>query len=273
MLKDDYAGYKFVTCYDRMNRYSSLKWGSVYSRSKFVALINDFYPDAAFLDQNSLIFSTWSEEFYYEEFIRKFGKKILLYDGPFSEEEISKLRVKGLHLNKKYIGRIHNIFEIDTIDSWQYIEIDHDPVWQRTFDPDSVSPDEKYFNSGSEKIVNNWHRNGDEAYSGKNSALLQNENNFAFDYAIPSPQTGQFYQVTVWKKGDSENTLIVACSIDSGEFWAGSNEVVATSTNGWKKLRLRFHVPEGIKKGIKVYVWNNSPEMVYLDDFTVTRIK
>ena len=74
---------------------------------------------------------------------------------------------------------------------------------------------------GSEKIVNNWHRNGDEAYSGKNSALLQNENNFAFDYAIPSPQTGQFYQVTVWKKGDSENTLIVAGSIDSGEFWAG----------------------------------------------------
>jgi hypothetical protein len=273
LLVNDYKDYKKITCSDRINKFSSLRWGSSYSKSKFIPLINEYYPDAAFFDQNNQIFASWNEEFSFGDFIKKYGKKLLIYDGPTSDEEFARWRSNGVFLNKRYKGRVHNIYELDTIDSRISLQQEFMVVWQKTFDPDSVTSDQQYFVCKNEKITNNYHRNNEVFYSGLYCAKMEKDNNFAFDYQIPDVQTGQLYQLTLWVKSEGEHTQIVASSINPGEFWAGSQDVVATGIDGWRKIRLRFHVPEGLTKGLKTYIWNTSAEKVYMDDFTITRLK
>jgi hypothetical protein len=273
LLETVFKDYKQITCYDRINKYSSLRWGSSYSKSKFIPLINEFFPNAAFFDQSNQLFASWTEQYSYGEFIKKYSKKLLIYDGPTSDEEFVKWRSNGIFLNKRYKGRVHNIYEVDTIDSRLSLLQQFDVKWQKTFDPDSVTSDEKYFICNTEKIVNNYHRNNELAYSGLSCAKMENENNFAFDYQIPDIQSGQFYQATLWVKSEGEHTQIVASSINPGEFWAGSQEVVATGIDGWRKIRLRFHIPDSLTKGLKLYAWNTSTEKAFLDDFTITRLK
>lgn len=273
LLETDFKDYKKITCSDRTNRYSSLRWGSSYSKSKFIPMISEFYPDAAFFDQNNQTFATWTEEHSYNDFIKKYGKKLLIYDGPTSEEEFAKWRLNGIFLNKRYKGRVHNIYELDTVDSRISLQQEFEVIWQKTFDPDSVTSDQQYFVCNNEKIVNNYHRNGEAFYSGLFSAKMEKENNFAFDYQIPDVQSGQLYQLTLWVKSEGEHTQIVASSINPGEFWAGSQEVVAKGIDGWRKIKLRFHIPNNLTKGLKTYVWNTSAEKVYMDDFTITRLK
>lgn len=273
LLETDFKDYKKITCSDRTNRYSSLRWGSSYSKSKFIPLINEFYPDAVFFDQNNQTFASWTGEYSYNDFIKKYGKKLLIYDGPTSDEEFAKWRSNGVFLNKRYKGRVHNIYELDTIDSRMSLQQEYEVIWQKTFDPDSVSSEQQFFICKNEKIVNNYHRNNEVFYSGLFCAKMENENNFAFDYQLPDAQPGQLYQLTLWVRSEGEHTQIVASSINPGEFWAGSQELVATGIDGWRKIRLRFHVPGNLTKGLKIYVWNTSTEKVYMDDFTITLLK
>ncbi len=79
--------------------------------------------------------------------------------------------------------------------------------------------------------------------------------------------------MTLWVRSEGKKTQIVASSINPGEFWAGSQELVAKGIDGWRKIRLRFHVPGNLTKGLKIYVWNTSTEKVYMDDFTITLLK
>lgn len=272
-LKTDFPEYVKTNYLDRINKYSALRWGNDYSRSKFNDALAFNYPEALFYDFGRNSFQNWHGDITLDEFLKKYGKKILLIDGPFSQEEIIRVRDKSLFLNKKYIGRIHNIYEIDTTDSKIFLNREYETKWQIVFDPDSVSTDGNFFVNGKHKIPNTWHRNSEMFFSGNNSAKLSGDNNFAFDFKIDSLQPGQEYQVTVWKKGEGDETLIVAGSIGSDEFWAGSDKVVAETFDGWKKLRLRFQVPPILSQGLKVYIWNNSEKTVYLDDFTITRLK
>ena len=273
MLKADFEGYVKVNYIDRINKYSALKYGNAYSRQKFNTALTDLYPDGLFYNPNNNSLQNWENDIGFWNFIKSYGKRIIIIDGPFTEKEELTLRNKGLILNKIYIGNIHNIYEIDTTDSKIFLNLKHNLLWQISFDPDSVSSDGNFFVSGNHRTPNTWHRSDEAAYSGKNSAKLSGSNNYAFDFLLDYIQEGQEYQVTVWRKATDSKTFIVASSVEPGEFWTGSDKVVATANDGWEKIVMKFTISGNISQGIKVFVWNNSEKAVYLDDFIVTRLK
>ena len=89
-----------------------------------------------------------------------------------------------------------------------------------------------------------------------------------------SLEPGQEYEISVWCRGNLGNTYLVATSVSTDLFYINSNISKTKDDKGWQNLKLRFHInQENIADGIKVYVWNNSTETVYLDDFVIQRLE
>lgn len=273
LLETDFSDHTLIHHIDRINRFSALKWGNAWSGGKYSSDLSDMHPDGLFFKKNQWKFENWKEATDLKNIISKYGKRIVLVDGQMTDPEIAQIKEKGIFLNTRYKGRVHSLHEIDTTASIQLFTENIKPVWQLVFDPDSISSDGQYFVCGNHSIKNDWHYTKEEAFSGLASVKLSGDNNFGFHFPLDDVQSGQEYQITVWKKGIDANPILVASSIVSDEFWQGSNEVVATATGGWKKIKLSFTVPDIISQSIIVYVWNNSDKTVYLDDFTVIRLR
>jgi hypothetical protein len=114
-----------------------------------------------------------------------------------------------------------------------------------------------------------------EIHSGKYSVMTTKKKAFAFGITFKNADADDYYMVSVWRKGKSDDKgLIVATTKDSKEFYLKALHPVATDSTGWQKLVLEVFTPpifEG--KDLKIYIWNNSKDTIYFDDFMVEHLR
>ncbi|MBT6763556.1 MAG: hypothetical protein HOA90_03360, partial [Prolixibacteraceae bacterium] len=108
----------------------------------------------------------------------------------------------------------------------------------------------------------------DFAYSGKFSSKLFPGNPFGLTTDITNVKPDDYIQITAWRKSENQNGVI---AIDGGEgFYNAGKYVIEKSENGWEKIFLEYFVPPNFYSGkVKVYLWNNSSDTVYFDDFQI----
>lgn len=120
------------------------------------------------------------------------------------------------------------------------------------------------FNAGRQMSI-------EKAKSGKNSIKLTGDAEFGFTYVIDKVETGDMFQVEVWRGGAISGQLVVSGE-KSEEFYAQNNKSIETDENGWEKILIDVVVPVALNgKTLKVYVWNaDKTKIVYFDDLKIS---
>ena len=60
--------------------------------------------------------------------------------------------------------------------------------------------------------------------------------------------------------------------IDGGDGFYNAGKEIVEGKNGWQKIYLEiFTPPTFFNRKIKIFVWNNSPDSTYFDDFKITQ--
>ncbi len=112
------------------------------------------------------------------------------------------------------------------------------------------------------------------AHSGKYAVATFHKKAFAFGINF-STGPDWYYKVSVWRKSNSENGILVATTKSAKRFYQKTKEPVEKDKNGWEKLELEVFTPPYFvedKDILAVYVWNNSSDTVYFDDFKIERL-
>ncbi len=125
--------------------------------------------------------------------------------------------------------------------------------------------------SGKQVVFDNGKsRSGEYSFSGSYSIKLYPENTYGLTTIIKDIFPDDYMVLTTWRKGDAG--VLVA---DGGEgFYYAGQEIVEISDNGWEKIQLEVFVPPTFTNGrFKIYIWNNSLDTVFYDDFKITHRK
>lgn len=275
LLNSNYKSYIKTYYYPTsINKFSGLKLGNTQSGKNYSNLLAEVYPGALFFDVRNQSFYNWENEYPLSVLISdSSNNKVLVIGGPLSKEDLAKSQTAGLEFIEKYRGVNQAIYELDTNALFK-LGIGVRPVWSLCFDAENTTTDKKYFTAGNYKIENNWHQSTDVAYTGNHSMKLANENIYACTFYLDSAQTDTKFRVSVWCKNRSEQTYLVASSIKYPAFYKQISKPTLKGKSGWEKIVMEFDVnKEMTGKDIKIYFWKNNSETIYLDDFTVTRLK
>ncbi len=275
-VKHDYPDYVKAYYYPTsINPYSALRWGSVYSRQYNLPVLQQIYPEGIFYDTRINAFQIWETVITPDELIREYGGKILLIGGPMNPEEKQKVISGGLSLKNIYFGRTQAVYEVDTANSILFAGLLASPaLWSYECNVDTLSSDKQFFIQNGRKWRNSWNESGDAPRSGKYSVKLSGENIYAMEHYVDSVAPGQQFSISAWRKGGGSKAFIVACSPVSGGFYQQSANHMRVDANGWEQVMLNITIPPDYKGNtLKVYLWNDSGETVYFDDFCITRRK
>ena len=117
-------------------------------------------------------------------------------------------------------------------------------------------------------------RNNKVSHLGEYSAItIPNKTAFAFTVPIKNVGPDWFFRVSVWRKSNDGNGVLVASVKDASMFYLASSEPVEILDNGWEKLQLDFFTPPiFINETMSIYAWNNGADTVYFDDFEIERL-
>lgn len=275
LLDKNYKSYIKTYYYPTsINKLSGLKLGNTQSGKYYSNLLAEVYPGALFFDVRNQSFFNWENEYPLSVLISdSSNNKVLIIGGPLSKEDLAKSQSGGLEFIVKYRGVTQAIYELDTNALFK-LGIGIKPVWSLCFDAESTTADKKYFTAGNFKIENNWHQSTDVAHTGNYSMKLANENIYACTFYLDSAQANTKYRVSVWCKNRSEQTYLVASSTKVPSFYKQIAKPTLKAKNGWEKIVMEFDVNKDMAgKDIKIYFWKNNRETIYLDDFTIARLK
>jgi len=108
----------------------------------------------------------------------------------------------------------------------------------------------------------------DFAFSGKYSVKLFPGAPYGMTTELKNVQPDDYIELSVWRKGNNQNGVI---AIDGGPgFYFAGKHIIEKNENGWEKILLEYHVPPNFNaEKFKTYVWNNSKDTVYFDDFKI----
>ncbi|HOW30666.1 MAG TPA: hypothetical protein PLP88_03805 [Bacteroidales bacterium] len=275
-IDKEYPGYLKTYYYPvSINPFSALRWGSVYSRQYNLPALLSLYPKGIFYDTRINAFQLWEGEIPADELVRNYGGKILLIGGPMSPEEKQKVLAGGLSLKTLYFGRTQAIYEVDTVNSALFQGIvSSKPLWTYECNADTLTPDKTFFVENGRTWKNSWNESADAARSGTWSVKLTGENIYAMEHMIDSVAPGQQYRISAWRKGGNNKAFVVACSPEKGGFYKQSANYLSIDEKGWEQVVLNLTIPVDFKGNkLKLYLWNDSGNTVYYDDFTVARTK
>ncbi len=121
------------------------------------------------------------------------------------------------------------------------------------------------------EFLNASFRSNDYARSGKYSIKSDSINKYVFTLKLPKYKPEQHYKVTVWRYGSNENGMLVVQG--DTNLYIKSSKSIEKDSLGWEKLKLSFFIPKSYKnQEIKIYVWNNSKQIIYFDDIEIEQI-
>lgn len=275
LLNSDFKSYIKTYYYPTsINKFSGLKLGNTIANKNFNNLLAEIYPGALFFDVRNQTFYNWENEYPLSVLISdSSNNKVLIIGGPLTKEDLAKAETGGLELIEKYKGIDQAVYELDTNALFK-LGIGVRPIWSSCFDAENTTADKKYFTAGSCKIENNWHQSTDVAYTGTHSMKLAGENIYACTFNLDTAQSGSKYRVSVWCKNRSEQTYLVASSVKVPTFYKQISKSMLKGKDGWEKIVMEFDITAEMEgKDIKIYFWKNNRETIYLDDFTVARLK
>ena len=112
------------------------------------------------------------------------------------------------------------------------------------------------------------------AHTGKYSACTTPKKAFAFSYRINHAGPDWYFKVSVWRKsGDEHKGVLVAAAKESKVLYMATAVPVERTTDGWEKLEMEVYTPPTFfRDELTFYVWNNSNDTIYFDDFTIERL-
>ena len=112
-------------------------------------------------------------------------------------------------------------------------------------------------------------RSDSTAHTGRYSLKLTKETPFGFTFDMDSITKGEKIYAEFWCKGNIPQLVIT----DNTEMYYKSVDlVVSTDDRGWKKIAYSVLAPGNLKDNkLRVYVWNNSNDEIFIDDFKLMR--
>ena len=111
-------------------------------------------------------------------------------------------------------------------------------------------------------------KSNEEAHSGEYSVKVGGKSQYAFQVKFPEIQKDMFVRATVWKKGNGG--FLAFTSLNELKFQVYSKDVLEVDSAGWQRIILEAFVPANFNgEEIKLFVMNQSEEMVYFDDLDV----
>ena len=120
-------------------------------------------------------------------------------------------------------------------------------------------------------IVQSLGRNGSSAVQ------FSRKNQYAFTLHF-KVEEGDYYEVSVWKKGNNDESCIIASAGPPNVFWRRSSALEEAYKwdeevkDGWRKISMGIRVPPNLDDStMSVFVWNPTNDSVLLDDFEIIR--
>ncbi len=114
------------------------------------------------------------------------------------------------------------------------------------------------------------HRTDLTSYSGNFSYITSPKNRFSLGLNIPYIKPYSHVQLSIWRKGINNKSQLVISGITPLKFYRSTNKPVEYN-NGWEKLKLDFYFPHTYTEDeLKIYIWNNSDDTAYYDDFSIS---
>jgi len=272
-IEKDYQGYVKTYYYPgSFNEMSQLRWGNVYARRYHTDALMKLFPEGLFYNVWEKNFQLWETTILPDEFLKKYGGRILLIGGPQTAEELRQVEDSGLKLKKLFEGRIQVVYEVDTAQSYIFQNVVHKtaPLWVITNNLEILSPDKQWIVANKENFCKNAALSGEKPRSGKYSFSLPGMDTYAMEYKLNGVLPGQLYEISVWRYGGTEETSLVVSTEKPEEFYLRSKGVVETDARGWGKVSLIFRIPPGFsEKFLKVYLWNHSNTPAWFDDVEI----
>jgi hypothetical protein len=144
-----------------------------------------------------------------------------------------------------------------------------------TIDAEALTSDGRYFISSNQmKIETNHLQSNENAYSGKNSIKLTNNNPYGLMIKLKDVNQGEHFIISVYRSTSSDKGGIIASSDRDNKFYYGDNDVRKSEKKGWQKLVSEFYVPVELPDHIlAIYLWNINGGTVFFDDLKIVRIK
>ena len=107
MIERDYHDYSIINYYTfSLNKFTALKFGDVYTKQRMLPYLKKIYPDTYFYDHSKRQIQHWNTEVDLNDFIDKWGNKILIVNGPKKETTVEEMRSVGIPLINIYKGLI-----------------------------------------------------------------------------------------------------------------------------------------------------------------------
>jgi hypothetical protein len=111
----------------------------------------------------------------------------------------------------------------------------------------------------------------EQAHSGKFCIKMTPKEKYTLKTTIKNVNGDEYFQVSVWYKGEPQKGILVADILDD-KFYLASKKPVTIDTNGWTLIAFDFFIPPTIEnRDLIFYVWNTSSSDVYFDDIRISR--
>lgn len=140
-------------------------------------------------------------------------------------------------------------------------------------DVENVNNKNEIISNGKDPIVMKGGalRTTEFSKSGKYSLKLSNSKQYGFAFKIGPVDSDDYIYAEVWRKSNNNKGVISISSTDTVlKFYKQDSRVIEKNKEGWEKIVVEAFVPINVKNGtFKIYVWNQSEEPVYFDDFKV----
>jgi len=273
-LERDYKDFVKVYYYPgSFNKYSSLRWGNVYSRQYSSEMLMKLFPEGLFYNAWDKSFQLWETNIPAKEFLKKYSNRILLVGGPMTTAEFTKVEQDGLKLKKLFDSRVQAVYQIDIPAS----EIfgtgtqSSDAVWSLQTDLELLSTDGKWILANdSTQFCANASLAAGKARSGKSAFMMPATDSYAMAYELKDVKPGNKFDISIWKSAGSTNAYLVASGVND-PFYRQSNGYIESDKSGWQKVVLDLQLPADFKGNkLKIYLWNHSDSPVWFDDFMIS---
>jgi len=116
-------------------------------------------------------------------------------------------------------------------------------------------------------------RTNSVAYRGDYAVYTIPKKAFVFSYRIKNAGPDWYFKISVWRKSKNDKGVLVAASKNAKEFYKATSTPVEISKDGWEKLEMEVYTPPTFDYSeLNFYVWNNSSDTIYFDDFSIERL-
>jgi len=109
-----------------------------------------------------------------------------------------------------------------------------------------------------------------QARSGAVSVLLTPSSPFGLNLAIPK-SSGTKFKAEIWQKSNTESKALIVASSNNGKLLYKTSSPANNVQDGWTRSELVFVIPDDYpEETINFYMWNPTPDSVWVDDFSIS---